>query len=68
VSDLVDEAAAASELEREVCIIRAADQIAHPGSIHCEECGSEIPEARRAAAPFATRCIHCQTNFERAGP
>ena len=66
MTDFVDEAVAATELERETLIARAADQVAQPGSIHCEECGSEIPEARPAAAPFATRCIHCQTKFERA--
>lgn len=65
MTDLIDEAVAATELECEALIARAADQVAQPGSIHCEECGSEIPEARRAAAPFATRCIHCQTRFER---
>lgn len=65
MSDTIDEAAAATELEREALIALAADQVAQPGSIHCEECGSEIPMERRAAAPFATRCIHCQTRFER---
>ncbi|MDI5891587.1 TraR/DksA C4-type zinc finger protein [Halomonas rhizosphaerae] len=26
----------------------------------CEECGDEIPAARRDAAPWATTCIECQ--------
>ena len=26
----------------------------------CEDCGHEIPQARRAAAPWATTCIECQ--------
>lgn len=26
----------------------------------CEECGDEIPAARRQAAPWATTCIDCQ--------
>nr|WP_300309249.1 TraR/DksA C4-type zinc finger protein [Halomonas sp.] len=30
----------------------------------CEECGSEIPAARRKAAPWATTCIECQTMLE----
>lgn len=68
MTDQIDEAVALSEAERETLIARAADQVAQPGSIHCEDCADEIPEARRAAAPFATRCIHCQTKFERAGP
>ncbi|MDR5868124.1 TraR/DksA C4-type zinc finger protein [Halomonas koreensis] len=27
----------------------------------CEECGDEIPAARRQAAPWATTCIECQS-------
>jgi len=26
----------------------------------CEECGDQIPAARREAAPWATTCIECQ--------
>lgn len=65
MSDQIDEAVAFSEAEREALIARAAGHIAQAGAIHCEDCDIEIPEARRAAAPFATRCIHCQTKFER---
>ncbi|WP_413615731.1 TraR/DksA family transcriptional regulator [Halomonas cupida] len=31
----------------------------------CEECGNEIPAARREAAPWATTCIECQSIRER---
>lgn len=31
----------------------------------CIDCGEEIPEKRRAAIPGCTRCIDCQTEFER---
>ncbi|WP_275286894.1 TraR/DksA family transcriptional regulator [Halomonas elongata] len=31
----------------------------------CEECGDEIPAARRQAAPWATTCIDCQEINER---
>lgn len=27
---------------------------------HCAECGTEIPEARRAALPGVRRCMSCQ--------
>ncbi|MGP5308068.1 TraR/DksA family transcriptional regulator [Vreelandella alkaliphila] len=27
----------------------------------CEDCGQEIPQARRDAAPWATTCIECQS-------
>lgn len=34
-------------------------------SHYCEDCGDEIPEARRIANPEATRCIGCQSGHER---
>ncbi|WP_348826808.1 TraR/DksA family transcriptional regulator [Halomonas sp. RT37] len=37
------------------------------GSAECEECGDEIPAARRQAAPWATTCIECQQIYERKG-
>lgn len=27
---------------------------------HCEECGGEIPAARRVAVPGCERCVSCQ--------
>lgn len=37
---------------------------------HCEECGAEIPEPRRAAVPGVRLCIDCQSELEKthAGP
>lgn len=31
---------------------------------YCEDCGEEIPEARRRAVPGCARCVRCQTEFE----
>ena len=31
-----------------------------PSRRHCEECGAEIPEARRQAMPGVRLCIACQ--------
>lgn len=31
----------------------------------CEDCGDDIPEMRRRVAPGCTRCINCQSIFER---
>lgn len=33
----------------------------------CEDCGGEIPAARREAVPGCTRCIRCQEQFEKEG-
>ena len=30
----------------------------------CEECGKEIPEARRAAVPGVKLCVSCQENSD----
>ncbi len=35
------------------------------GATHCEECGDEIPEARRRALPGARTCVMCQTTRDR---
>lgn len=31
----------------------------------CEECGEEIPEARRQAVPGVRLCIHCQEEADK---
>lgn len=35
------------------------------GREDCEDCGDEIPKARREKVPGATRCVSCQSAFER---
>ncbi|MDJ0812438.1 MAG: DksA/TraR family C4-type zinc finger protein [Woeseiaceae bacterium] len=32
---------------------------------HCEECGSDIPEARRKAVPGVRLCIQCQAENDK---
>jgi phage/conjugal plasmid C-4 type zinc finger TraR family protein len=36
-----------------------------PGSEMCEECGDDIPAARRQKQPGCTRCVDCQSAHER---
>jgi len=43
-------------------------QAAGASGIECSDCGEEIPEARRRAAPGCTRCVDCQEAFERGTP
>ncbi len=49
-------------------IRRAQERLAAlgPGATHCDECGKEIPAARRAAVPGARLCVPCQEEAERA--
>lgn len=35
-----------------------------PSLSHCEECGDDIPEARRLAVACKL-CVHCQEEFEK---
>lgn len=35
-----------------------------PGETHCQECGNEIPAARRAAMPGARLCVDCQAGHD----
>ena len=40
-------------------------QAAMPSAEECEECGDEIPEARRLAVPGVQLCVFCQEKHER---
>ncbi len=35
------------------------------GLTHCEDCGEEIPAARRRAVPGVRRCIQCQAEADK---
>ena len=41
------------------------EQAARPSAEECEECGDEIPEARRLAVPGVQFCVFCQEKHER---
>lgn len=51
--------------EERTAAIRASLQ--GEGQGWCEECGVDIPEARRAAMPSAIRCAPCQEIAEAKG-
>lgn len=59
-----DLAAERAEMERDAGIAVAAIALKQPGSTECIDCGDPISTKRRLAAPFACRCIDCQTLFE----
>ena len=42
-----------------------AKQAAQPSAEFCEQCGEDIPEARRKLVPGVQFCIYCQTKLER---
>ena len=50
----------------EDAISRARDQLPRGESLqHCEECGADIPEARRHAVPGVRLCVTCQAEHDR---
>jgi len=51
--------------EERTAAIRASLQ--GDGQDECEDCGNEIPGARREAVPNAIRCAPCQEVFEAKG-
>lgn len=65
MTDVVDQAEARIDQERAALSSRVSARVQRSGTPECVECGEYIPLARQAAAPFATRCIHCQEEFER---
>ena len=47
-------------------IERARSQLPQgPGLVHCEDCGIEIPAARRKAVPGVRLCVPCQEAQDR---
>ena len=43
---------------------KLAKQAEKPSAEFCEECGDEIPEARRKAIPGVQYCVYCQEHEE----
>lgn len=45
---------------------RARSELPRGASLgHCEDCGIEIPQARREAVPGVRRCIGCQASVDK---
>jgi phage/conjugal plasmid C-4 type zinc finger TraR family protein len=44
---------------------RLAEQAAQPSLTECEDCGDDIPQARRQAIRGCTRCVWCQELAEK---
>lgn len=42
-----------------------AKQAEQPSAEFCEECGDEIPEARRKLVPGVQMCVYCQERMEK---
>lgn len=69
--DSHDDLDRASAVEAAAVLGAVSDVLARmrgEGQDSCEDCGFEIPKARRVAAPWAIRCAPCQTAKEGKRP
>ena len=64
MSDDLDRLAEDEERAYEIGVKVARTSLRGRGRTHCESCEKPIPEARRKAAPWATRCRGCQEAYE----
>lgn len=62
--DDADRAQAINERELADLLVRRRVHPPLVAQISCVDCGDEIPPARRAAVPRATRCLYCQQEVE----
>ncbi len=60
MADVIDRGNEQAEYLLEVALARRAQLPTGPSATHCEECGVEIPQARRDAAPGCRTCVDCQ--------
>lgn len=60
----MDVAGAIEANDRATAIAASQRMLQGQGRQECDACGELIPPDRRAAAPFATRCLPCQTSVE----
>ncbi len=51
-------------LQQSLAARQAAVANAGVGPVECEDCGEEIPAARRERLPGVTTCVPCQTARE----
>lgn len=55
-----------AELERRIAAARGVVKQSTVSNEFCDECGDEIPRARRLAVPGCTHCAPCASDLERA--
>ena len=59
--DVTDRASGLEEADRIGGVALVQARLQGRGAEECEECGIEIPDARRKAYPSAVCCVECQS-------
>lgn len=62
--DICDAASKSDEEWVAIKVREARRELDRPSATHCDDCGEEIPEARRALVPWSRTCVRCQTERE----
>ncbi|MGA4640565.1 TraR/DksA C4-type zinc finger protein [Stutzerimonas stutzeri] len=63
--DVTDRATGLEEADRIGGVALVQARLQGQGAEFCIDCDEEIPAKRRAAAPWAERCVECQSLRER---
>ena len=63
--DPADRASGIEMLERISSVAAVREKLQGQGAEFCIDCDEEIPAKRRAAAPWAERCISCQDDHDK---
>lgn len=64
MADIIDTATEIEELQRNAALSAHRLNRNAVSAEHCEECGEDIPELRRAAVPGCQTCAECQGILE----
>lgn len=64
MSDDIDRANDLAAFDVHVALANRPQPTGKPSLEWCDDCGNEIPEARRAALPGVERCVDCAREHE----
>ncbi|END4894221.1 TraR/DksA family transcriptional regulator [Citrobacter freundii] len=64
MADIIDNASTLKDLQRDAALSMHRLNHSAVSATHCEECGDNLPEARRKAYPGCTMCVGCQSDME----
>ncbi|MBJ9110050.1 TraR/DksA family transcriptional regulator [Citrobacter sp. FDAARGOS_156] len=65
MADIIDNASTLEDLQRDAALSMHRLNHSAVSATHCEECGDNLPEARRKAYPGCTMCVSCQQDEEK---
>lgn len=63
--DVTDRASGLEEADRIGGVAMVRERLQGQGAEFCADCDEAIPAKRRAAAPWAERCISCQYDHDK---